>query len=360
MPYLETSGCRLYYEDAGEGEACILFAHGLLWNCREFDRQVSALKSEFRCISLDFRGHGLTECEDDDYSVETLTRDVIRLLESLKPGPVIFVGVSTGAFTGLRIAARRPDLIHSMVLMGVSADREPPDNFALYRRLNFTARWISMRLIADRAMYLMFGRRFLNDRYRRTERETWRRRLIENRRFALTGAVRGVIHRESIFEELPKIKAPTLILSGEDDKVCHPDRSRQVLTRIPNAEMRLIPRAGHTMPVEEPDEINAWLLAFAREHRPPKTGTATGPADASGDIASADPASAAADAAEQSESADRTKPARRKTQSRGKTSGAANAGRSKTAAQKKKSKAASARKPTGAASKKKPASRSKK
>src|SRR5216684_1032632 len=157
MPKIRVNGAELYYEEQGRGSQTIVFAHGLLWSCRMFDKQVATLKDRYRCIAFDFRGQGQSEVTNDGYDIDTLYKDAAALIEELGCAPCHFLGLSMGGFIGLRLAARRPELIKSLLLLETSAGPEPAENRASYRQLNFIARWLSLRLVSKQVMKVMFG-----------------------------------------------------------------------------------------------------------------------------------------------------------------------------------------------------------
>ena len=118
MPFLDVNGTRLYYEDTGGSGEPIVFSHGLLWSGRMFDKQVAALKDRYRCITYDHRGQGQSDVwKVDAVDMETVYADAVGLIEKLGVGPCHFVGLSMGGFTGMRLAARRPDLLRSLSLL---------------------------------------------------------------------------------------------------------------------------------------------------------------------------------------------------------------------------------------------------
>ena len=266
MPTLELNGARIYYEDSGGSGAPVVFAHGLLWSCRVFDPQVAALRDRFRCVAFDFRGQGQSEVTESGYDLETLTADAIELIEKLRLAPTHFVGLSMGAMIGMRLAARRPELVRSLTLLETSADPEPEENVPKYRRLNLVARWLGFSLVAGQVMPIMFGRKFLEDPSRADERQLWRSRMVGNDRKGISRAVTGVITRGSAIDELAKIRAPTLIMVGEQDVATVPAKAQRIHERIPGSKLISIPGAGHTSAVEEPAFVNAQLSAFLTNH----------------------------------------------------------------------------------------------
>lgn len=266
MPMLSVNGTELYYEDTGGTGEAVVFSHGLLWSTRLYDPQVEALRSRYRCIAYDHRGQGRSAVPPDDIiDMETVYADAVALIEKLGVGPCHFVGLSMGGFVGMRIAARRPDLLRSLVLLETSADPEPVENAPKYKRLNLVARYLGLRLVASPVMKIMFGRSFLTDPGRAPERALWRSRLVENRR-DIWRAVNGVIYRKGVAEELGRIRTPTLIAVGEEDVATVPAKAERLHSLIPGSKLVRLPRGGHSSTVEEPALVNALLAPFLDEH----------------------------------------------------------------------------------------------
>ena len=135
MPRIAVRGADLHYEVSGAGPETVVFAHGLLWSGRLFDRQVEALATRYRCVTFDFRGHGRSEVTVDGYDMDSLAADAAALIEALGCAPCHFVGLSMGGFVGMRLAIRQPRLLRSLILLETSADPEPEADRRRYRRM---------------------------------------------------------------------------------------------------------------------------------------------------------------------------------------------------------------------------------
>jgi len=259
---MRVNEAALYYEEHGTGSETIVFAHGLLWSCRMFDAQVAQFKEHYRCMAFDFRGQGQSEVTRSGYDMETLYEDAIALIEQLGCAPCHFLGLWMGGFIGLRLAARHPELLRSLILLETTADPEPSENVAKYKQLTFVARWFGLGLVVDRVMPVMFGRTFLGDPVRAGERREWRHRMSENHRLGITRATTGVITRQGIESEIDKITVPTLILVGDEDVAVPPVHSQRLHEHISGSRLEIIPRAGHTSTVEEPTAVNGAITNF--------------------------------------------------------------------------------------------------
>lgn len=262
MPLLRVNGTELYYEDSGGPGPAAVFSHGLLWSGRMFEAQVSRLRAHRRCITYDHRGQGRSAAADEPVvSIETCYADAVALIEALGVGPCDFVGLSMGGFVAMRLAARRPDLIRKLVLLETSAEPEPPENVGKYKLLAFIAEHFGLGPVAGRVMKIMFGKSFLADEARRGEQVRWRGELLANRR-DIVKAVRGVIERSAILPELSAIRAPTLVIVGEEDTATTPAKAEAIVAAIAGAKLVRIPRAGHTSSVEQPVLVSAAIDLF--------------------------------------------------------------------------------------------------
>jgi 3-oxoadipate enol-lactonase len=230
-----------------------------------FDAQVAELADRFRCVTFDFRGQGRSEVTADGYDMDTLSDDAAALIEALGCAPCHFVGLSMGGFIGMRLAARRPELVRSLVLMETSADPEPAENVPRYRLLGGIVGVLGklgMRLVMPKVMRIMFSRTFLQDPAREADRRLWRQRGMENHPRGITRALGGVIERKPIYAELGKIAVPTLVVVGDEDVATVPAKAERIAAAIAGARLVVIPGAGHTSSVEQPDLVNAALEGF--------------------------------------------------------------------------------------------------
>ena len=262
MPRITVNGVELYYEDSGGAGEVVLFSHGLLWNTALFAPQVAALKGRFRCVAYDHRGQGRSaDVPGREIGMDLLTEDAAALIAALGLGRVHFCGLSMGGFIGMRLAARHPQLLRSLILCETSADAEPAENVPKYRKLNFVARWLGLRFVVGQVMPILFGRSALADPRRAPEVARWRAQLAGNRR-SIWRAVNGVIERAAVLDELPRITAPTLIIVGDEDVATVPAKAERMARAIPGARLVRIPQAGHSSTVEQPAAVNAALVEF--------------------------------------------------------------------------------------------------
>jgi len=261
MPSVQVNGTELHYEDTGgEGRETLVFSHGLLLDRRMFDAQAEHFRDRYRVMRYDHRGQGRSaRPKARSIDMETLYEDAVALIQHLGIAPCHFVGLSMGGYVGLRLLARRPDLLRSAILLDTSAGPETGD--ARFRLLNLVARWFGPQPVAKRVLPVMFGRTFLTDPERAAERDLWRQRLLHLDR-GIWRAVNGVIERKGVAEELGPPGVPTLIVVGEEDVATPPVLAERLHAALPGSQLVRIPRCGHSSSIEAPRAVNRAIDDF--------------------------------------------------------------------------------------------------
>jgi pimeloyl-ACP methyl ester carboxylesterase len=269
MPMIELNGTSLYYEDTGPGSTgeTIAFSHGLLWGTELFAPQVASLRDRYRCIAWDHRGQGRSAADyRHTIGMELVWQDAVAVVERLGGGPVHLAGLSMGGFVAMRLAARRPDLVRSLILLETSADPEPVENIKRYRLLTAVTRALGARIVAGRVAPIMLGRSILDDKARRDDVKKFT--ALMTRRRDIWRAVNGVIDRAGVHDELGRIRAPTLVIVGDEDVATPPPKAERIASAIAGARLVRIPRAGHSSPVEEPAAVTDALVRHLTQPSP--------------------------------------------------------------------------------------------
>lgn len=273
MPTLSINGAQIYYEDSAPNQdnlpqdqqkPVLLFAHGLLWGTHLYDKQVEHFKSSYRCIAFDFRGQGKSEVTKSGYDMDSLAEDAIALLEALEISKCHLVGLSMGGYVAQRVALKRPDLLHSLILLDTGAEAENPEKKADYKKMLRAIHWLGMKRISKKVMPIMFGETFLNDKSRKQEYKTWLEHLRKNNKKGAMRATAGVIERDGVLSRLPDINLPTLIVVGDEDKPTPYEEAQKMHFAIKGSKLAVIKQAGHSTPVEQPQRLNQVMSTFLK------------------------------------------------------------------------------------------------
>lgn len=276
------NGTELRVEELGSGEQTVVFASNPFTNRALYDAPIAALSGDYRCLRYDHRGQGdsgfgATQRSPDLLGTEGLYEDAVALLDQLGVESCHWVGSSIGGFVGVRVAARHPELVRSLVLLGFSTRRLSKADLRqvdMMIRMLRASRWLGPvgtsvhRRVTERVMQNMFGTTFMSDPARTDERELWRER------FAAQLVPEGAPMFRAVFGHpgtppglLAEIQAPTEIIAGEDE-LARFDEARddvvQAQRDIPDARLVTVPGAGHMILVEQPEAGTAAITEFIR------------------------------------------------------------------------------------------------
>ncbi len=134
VPSVLANGIEQAYEVVGAGPPLILLHAATSSGAEDFAAQLPSLKRDFRCLLPDARGHGGTRWDvENGFSTATLVADVAAFADALDIPAFHLLGFSMGGMTGLQVAVRHPARVRSLVVIGVTTEREPRASVA--RRL---------------------------------------------------------------------------------------------------------------------------------------------------------------------------------------------------------------------------------
>ena len=261
--FVVVNGIRLRFRDEGRGPA-VLLVHGWTLDLEMWDPQVRALRDRFRLIRLDRRGHGLSRGMP---APERDSEDLAALCKHLGLTRVALLGMSQGARAVLRFAASAPQQIQALILDGPppldsASDPEVPlDQYATLVRTQgieaFRHEW------AHHALTQL-----------RTRNQEARALLA-----AMIGRypgedLRQPASRAEVAAARPGLDAltvPALVLSGEHDLPGRRQAASELAARLPDAELAVIPGAGHLPNLDSPDAYNKLCREFLTQHCPRDT-----------------------------------------------------------------------------------------
>ena len=219
-------------------------------------------RPSYAVITVDLRGHGQSDKPPGPYSISMFANDVAGLIEALDIVPCHVVGLSLGAMTTLELAATRPDLVRSAVVVNAGPDFIPrtlKDKAMVWQRLALV-KAVGLdklgQVVADRTLP---GDEQAELRERVTEI------IADNDKSAYLASMRAIIGW-SVRDRLDEVTSPTLVVASELDYT--PIVSKQpIIDEVPDARMVVVDGARHLLPVEKPDEFNKILTAFLAEDR---------------------------------------------------------------------------------------------
>ncbi len=245
-------GLRVHYTDNGAGERTIILMHG--WGCDHTTLasiERVALQCGYRVINIDFPGFGQSQEPPQVWGVEDYTlmlEDFIAALEVARP---TLLGHSFGGRVGILYSSRHDD-VEALILVD-AAGIKPRRSLNYYRKV-YTFKAIK------RLMYLVYGRDEAEKRL-----DARRAKAGSSDYASASPMMRRILSRvvnEDLTDRLPLIKAPTLLIWGENDTATPIADARKMERMIPGAGLVSFPGCGHYSFLDNPVQFAAVLRSF--------------------------------------------------------------------------------------------------
>ena len=260
MSFVDNQSVRIYWDELGSGEPLLLIC-GLGTTSDLWHRSRPLFANRFRTIVLDNRGVGRSDVPAGVYSIASMAADAVAVLDAAQAETAHILGVSLGGMIAQELVLRYPQRVRSLIL-GCTTAGEPigphavhPDpgvllalmregmsveeSNELFRPLLYAAQTPSERIEADMTIRM---------RWPPTAQ-------------GYMGQLQGLSGWDA-YSRLGEIRAPTLVIHGESDRLIPCANARILTERIARAQLALIPEAGHVFWTDQPDLVHERILDF--------------------------------------------------------------------------------------------------
>ena len=265
MPYLKADdGVELYYVDEGRGSPMLL-VHGVTFNNRAFVRNVPELARSHRVVALDLRGHGYSGKPDSGLTLKQSARDVETAIDRLGLGSVTLVGWSSGAQVVLDYLDQFGD---GKVSKAVLVDQSPyPVSEPGWEHGQVAFReWLGaqQQIMEDR---LGFQQWFVSTCFAGgkvpdgTTADTWLRESMLTPNVAVLAYLASLASND-YRDVLGRLRVPVLLCYGAKSASFPTKVGEYMREQIPNSELVMFERSGHSPFWEEPERFNAAVARF--------------------------------------------------------------------------------------------------
>jgi pimeloyl-ACP methyl ester carboxylesterase len=260
-------GIKLHAEEAGRGTP-ILFVHEFGGDHRAWEPQMRYFARRHRCVTFGARGYPPSDVPDsvEFYSQAIAVADIIAVMDGLEIKRAHVVGLSMGGFATLHLGLTQPDRALSLLVAGAGygAEKQHEDYFrgvSAQVAQNFEER-------GARDFAPVYARGASRVQFQNKDPRGWAEFAEQLAQHSSRGAaltMRGVqMRRPSLYDleaALAQMEVPTLVVVGDEDDHCL--RPGLFLKRvIPACGLAVLPKAGHTLNLEEPDAFNRLLAEF--------------------------------------------------------------------------------------------------
>jgi pimeloyl-ACP methyl ester carboxylesterase len=256
-----TNDIETAWFEIGRGEPVVLI-HGLGDDHRAWRKVIPELALEHRVLLYDFRGHGQSTLGDADGTLAQLSDDMIALMDLLELGRATLAGFSLGGTIAMRAAIDHPDRVRELALVATSSrTNQAAADWYRERAQMITDGDPGVRQTLDRDT---------EDVYRNRPEETEAGLLIRRqstadpRGHANACLAMAELREHPLDPGLGHIRAPTVIVAGEQDQHCPPRAAEIIAEAIAGSRLEVLPDTGHPIPVERPTEVAHLIAEVAR------------------------------------------------------------------------------------------------
>ncbi len=227
----------------------VILLHGSGGNHLSWPPQVRRMADE-RIYALDLPGHGKSEGMGE-HSINEYMDYVITFMKVLKIGAAVIVGVSMGSAIALNIALKYPRKVLGLGLIGAGAKMRVSPAI-----LDTVGNETSFESAVD-----LIHENCFSENVPPSLIQLSKRYMLEMRPPVLLGDFLAC-NEFNVMEQLPRIKTPTLLICGAEDKMTPVKYSEFLREGIPGAELQIVENAGHLVMLERPDLVADMLKQF--------------------------------------------------------------------------------------------------
>lgn len=268
MPVFESSWCATRYAVEGSGPPAVLI-HGVGARLDNWDGVAAVLARNFSVIRYDLRGHGRSSKVSGPYSLEMFADDAAALLDHLGIARAHMAGHSLGGMIAVTFARKYPQRVDRLAVLSAAAGRTEEERSKVMERIAL----IGSGIPGDHFKSSLS--RWFTDEFRAANPELMDQYAARNRENdpACYAAAYAVLATGEVGPDLPGVKAPTLVVTGEHDLGSNPRMSRFIHAGIAGSELRILPRLRHSILIEAPRAVAGLLEPFFQGRSVPETET---------------------------------------------------------------------------------------
>jgi len=233
--------------------------HG--WSCdgNYWKEQIAPLKAKYTTVTVDLAGHGASGANRTDWSMGNFGEDVAAVARQLQNMKIVLVGHSMGGMLALHAQRAAPERIAALALLSSSARADTAELLRL--RSDAIVEFEHGRtddVLRANAMFAFHPRHAAD----RTRVDDYVAQILRIGPLQLIAQNRAVMARADMRPWLAAIACPLLLACGDDDRLTPLEHSREIAQAVPHAPLEVVPHAGHLLPWEQPERVNALLLQW--------------------------------------------------------------------------------------------------
>lgn len=262
MPYLDISGCKLYYEiddytDPWTTPESVLLIHGFTESTPAWRAWVPHLARHYRVIRFDQQGFGQSSAvaNENAFSTQNFVAHAARLITEFGDGIAHVIGAKSGGLVTIELARLSPDLVKTITLASVPLAPPQPQQWMQHMEAHGVRSW------ARETMPPRLGSRMS------PEGIEWWVNLMGSTRIETARAYMRWVSNIDVGATLHEVKCPALVLTTESPRRAYSRSDIDVYReKLPQAEIVALPVDGYHVGASVPDECARITLDFLRRH----------------------------------------------------------------------------------------------
>jgi pimeloyl-ACP methyl ester carboxylesterase len=248
--FINIDGKNVHYQEQGRGES-ILFIHGWGGTINSLQPLANLLSQTYKTITVDLPGFGKSDLPDPNWGVPEYSELLIKLIQKLKLGTIVYFGHSFGGSLGIYLAAKHPELFNRLILCNSAYKRE--------NKTSHRVKTIKQNILSKIPFYFLWEapiRKIVYRLFFRNSDLLQFPQLEPNFRLIMTQDLTSYLHN---------IHIPTLILWGEEDTYTPVSYAHELHTSISNSKLKIYPHSRHNLPLRFPELVAEEVNYFLKE-----------------------------------------------------------------------------------------------
>lgn len=259
---------ELHVEDLGhpKGET-VVFLNGVMASTNSWYALMKYfVKNDFRVVLHDFKGQLRSDKPEGPYTFKEHAEETIMILKQLGIHQAHFVGTSYGGEVALNIGFRYPEFVKTLVIIDSVSEIDEKMKKEIERWIELCEEKNGLKFFNGIVKsiygktYLKMNKSFLEERAKATQKVP--ASYFEGQKILYETFINDV----EMTEQLKNIKAPTLIICGDQDKLKPLKFSKMIHQEIKGSELVILHDCGHVAVFEKPDEIQTLMIGFIQKH----------------------------------------------------------------------------------------------
>jgi len=262
MTQIQSGDAEIFYQVLGDGPPVVLLhpfpVHHEFWL-----PVAQSLQGRYRLILPDLRGHGASGIGEGPASMEKHAADLARVLDDAGIGRAVFIGVSIGGYILFEFMRRHRNRVTALVLCNTKAQADTPEARAIRLQAANDVLERGTEPFFESMLPKLLGKTTHTTRPDLVEGALRMMRKMSTDDVAMVQ--RGMADRPDSVATLPAIKVPTMVITGDEDILTGAAEAEVMRKNISGSKLKVIARAGHYSPWEQPEEVGKLLRQFLDE-----------------------------------------------------------------------------------------------